>query len=179
MKTPPAPEHASSLSFQSYGPQPEIDGVFVHPLTKHRALEGWFMEHLRLRGGSVEGLPAPFEVRQVSLSRAAPHRVNAFHLHPKKVQDELWCVVAGELRVWLVDVRDGSPTLSARRSFLLSGEAPVLLHVPAGVAHGYKAGPEGALLVYAMNAQFDPDDPNEGRLPWDHFGKELWEADRG
>jgi dTDP-4-dehydrorhamnose 3,5-epimerase len=30
-----------------------------------------------------------------------------------------------------------------------------------------------------MNGQFDPADPNEGRLPWDHFGAELWEPDRG
>ena len=54
-----------------------------------------------------------------------------------------------------------------------------MLHIPTGVAHGYKAGPDGALLAYAMNSQFNIDDPNEGRLPWDHFGAELWEEDRG
>ena len=62
---------------------------------------------------------------------------------------------------------------------MLSGEQPALLHIPAGVAHGYRAGSDGALLAYALNRQFDADDPNEGRLPWDHFGRELWEDDRG
>jgi dTDP-4-dehydrorhamnose 3,5-epimerase len=95
------------------------------------------------------------------------------------VQDELWCVVAGTMMVHLVDLREGSPTLNARARWVLSGEEPALLHIPAGVAHGYKAGPDGAMLLYAANSQFDPDDPNEGRLPPDYFGKELWEADRG
>jgi dTDP-4-dehydrorhamnose 3,5-epimerase len=33
--------------------------------------------------------------------------------------------------------------------------------------------------VYGMNQQFDQASPNEGRLPWDHFGAELWGEDRG
>ncbi|KPK85335.1 MAG: dTDP-4-dehydrorhamnose 3,5-epimerase [Phycisphaerae bacterium SM23_33] len=173
------PEHAKALTFQDYSPPGEIDGVFHVPLTKHRALTGWFMEYLRLTAGKAQALPADFEVRQVSLARAVAGRINAFHLHPKQVQDELWTAADGTMLVWLVDVRAGSPTLGVKRSYVLSAEQPSLLHVPAGVAHGYKAGPEGALLLYTMNSQFNPDDPNEGRLPWDYFGKELWEADRG
>ncbi|WP_244403976.1 dTDP-4-dehydrorhamnose 3,5-epimerase family protein [Meiothermus ruber] len=152
----------------------------VHqPLQKHRALEGAFMEYLRLKDGRVEGFPLPFEARQISLSWAVPGRINAFHLHPKRTQDELWCVVQGALLVWLVDVRADSPTKGTKRSFLLSGEAPSLLYIPSGVAHGYRAGHQGALLLYAMNDQFNPSDPNEGRLPWDFFGAELWAEDRG
>ncbi len=179
MKIKLASEHARALTFQDYSPQPEIHGVFATPLKKHRALEGSFMEYLRLGGGVVEHLPADFEVRQISLAEAAPGRINAFHLHPKAVQDELWCVVAGAMMVWLVDLREGSPTAGVRRRAILSGEQPAVLYIPSGVAHGYRAGADGALLLYAMNGQFDPADPNEGRLPWDHFGKGLWEADRG
>jgi dTDP-4-dehydrorhamnose 3,5-epimerase len=168
-----------ALAFQEYASQPSIEGVFHHPLKKHRSLEGAFMEHLRVTGGRAEDLAVPFEPRQISVSWAVPGRVNAFHLHPKRLQDELWCVLEGELLVWLVDVREGSPTQSNRRSFLLSGEAPALLHIPSGVAHGYRAGYRGAVLLYAMNSQFDPADPNEGRLAWDFFGSELWADDKG
>jgi dTDP-4-dehydrorhamnose 3,5-epimerase len=174
-----SPEVTPQVTFQSYGPQPDIHGVFYQPLKKHRALEGWFMEHLRLTGGTVEGLPVPFDARQVSFSRAIPRRINAFHIHPKKIQDELWCVVEGTLMVWLVDCREDSPTLGNRRRHTLSGAEPGMLHIPSGVAHGYQAGTEGALLVYAMNSQFSLQDSNEGRLPWDYFGSELWEEDRG
>ena len=179
MKIKLADEFAKALTFQAYGPQPEIDGVAATALKKHRALEGSFTEYVRLAAGKVEGLGVDFEVRQISFAEAAPGRINAFHLHPKEIQDELWCVVAGTMRVWLVDLRDGSPTKGNRRQVVLSGEQPTVLHIPSGVAHGYQAGPDGALLVYAMNSQFNIEDPNEGRLRWDHFGRELWEEDRG
>jgi dTDP-4-dehydrorhamnose 3,5-epimerase len=168
-----------ALTFQEYAPQPAIDGVQTIRLRKHRALEGWFMEHLRMDGGKVEGLEPPFEARQISLSYAVPDRINAFHIHPKRAQDELWCVISGALLVWLADLRPGSVTEGHKRSFLLSGEDPVLVLIPSGVAHGYKAGPDGALLLYAMNDQFNLQDPNEGRLPWDCFGEELWSDNRG
>jgi dTDP-4-dehydrorhamnose 3,5-epimerase len=172
------PAVRKALRFQRYDPQPDIAGVFYQPLRKHRSLEGSFMEYLRLQGGRIEGVPTAFEAAQISLSWATPGRINAFHLHPKRPQDELWCVLEGELLVWLADVREGSPSQGARHKYLLSGEAPGLLHIPSGVAHGYKAGSRGALLLYAMSSQFDPADPNEGRLPWDYFGTELWEEDR-
>ncbi|TFG88092.1 MAG: dTDP-4-dehydrorhamnose 3,5-epimerase, partial [Hyphomicrobiales bacterium] len=166
MNTPLDPQHAEALTFQQYGAQPKIDGVFFHALTKHRGLEGGFMEFLRLTAGEAESLPIAFEPRQISVSAAVAGRINAFHLHPKVVQDECWCVIAGAMKVWLVDVRTGSPTLNVKRAYLLSGEQPGMLHIPAGVAHGYKAGPAGATLLYVMNSQFDPAEPNEGRLPW-------------
>jgi dTDP-4-dehydrorhamnose 3,5-epimerase len=137
------------------------------------------MEILRLGPEGTEGLPACLAVRQISVSWAAPGRVNAFHIHAREQQDELWTVVQGSLFVWLVDMREQSPTAGARRSVLLSSEQPSLLHIPSGVAHGYKAGCDGATVVYSMDAQFDPSNPNEGRIPWDLFGAEIWEDDRG
>ncbi|MCS7069791.1 MAG: dTDP-4-dehydrorhamnose 3,5-epimerase family protein [Meiothermus sp.] len=170
---------AAAMRYQNYPAPPEIQGVQHLPLTKYRALEGAFMEYLRLDGGQVEGLAARFEARQISVSWASPGRINAFHIHPKRPQDEVWCVLEGSLLVWLADLRADSPTRGNRRSFLLSGEAPALLFIPSGVAHGYRAGHKGALLLYAMNDQFNPADPNEGRLPWDFFGADLWAEDRG
>lgn len=181
LAVPLTPDAAGGLSFQSYAAQPRIGDVRVHPLRKHRAENGWFAELLRLEGGAVESLPGedPMVLRQLSASHAAPGRINAFHVHPRRGQNELWTVVQGQLLVWLVDCRRDSPTAGVRQAVLLSAEEPAWLYVPAGVAHGYRSGPEGALLVYAMDRQFDPTDPDEGRLSWDHFGPELWADDRG
>jgi len=179
MKIELAAEYAKALTFQDYGPQPAIEGVTLTALKKHRAAEGSFMEVLRIAGGVAEGIGDGFEVRQISLAQAAPGRINAFHVHPKRVQDEFWCVIAGVMQVWLADLREGSPTVGNRRCVALSGEQPAMLLIPSGVAHGYRAGGDGATLLYAMNSQFNLEDPNEGRLPWDHFGADLWEADRG
>lgn len=169
----------NQITFQSYDPQPQIEGVIFQPLKKHRQLEGWFIEHLRLTNGSIDGFSTSFNVRQISISHAEPHRINAFHIHTKEIQDEIWCVIDGTLFVWLADLRDDSKTKGVRRKYILSAEDPALFHIPTGVAHGYKTGVHGATLIYAMNNQFNLADPNEGRLPWDVFGEELWEEERG
>lgn len=168
-----------ALTFQAYPAAPAIEGVFLHKLRKSRSDNGFFMEYARFEGGSVENLPIPFTVRQLSVSRAEAGRVNAFHIHPREPQNELWTVIEGQLKVWLIDCRAGSETEGHRRMVILSGEEPVQLHIPAGVAHGYQAGAQGAILLYGMDQQFNLENPNEGRLPWDFFGAELWAEDRG
>lgn len=170
-----------SLTFQRYDPAPTIDGVWLEPLKKHRSENGWLMELLRLTRGLVDGLQAAggFSLGQVSVSYSMPGRINAFHIHPRKQQNEIWTVLEGQLLVWLVDVREHSRTAGWKQRFILSGEEPARLYIPAGVAHGFRSGPHGALLCYLMDEQFDPRDPNEGRLAWDYFGRELWDEDRG
>lgn len=168
-----------ALTFQDYPAAAAIEGVWVNALKKRRSDNGFFMEVARFTDGRFENLPVPFELRQLSVSRAEPGRVNAFHIHPNEPQNELWTVLEGQLKVWLVDLRASSATEGSRRAVILSGEEPVQLHIPAGVAHGYQAGPAGALLLYGMDQQFNLDKPNEGRLPWDFFGTELWAEDRG
>lgn len=172
----------SDITFQQYGAQPKIDGVTFAPLVKHRQLEGSFMEYVRLDHFGISRAPAVlFRPRQISVAVAEPNRINAFHIHPflAPFQDEIWTVIHGEMLVWLVDARQSSPTQRAKSRFVLTGESPGMLLIPAGVAHGYKSGSRGATLIYAMTSQFDPVHPNEGRLPWDYFGAELWESDRG
>ncbi len=179
LQVPLADDILPALTFQDYLPRPGIEGVTLTVLGAHRAVNGSFMELFRMTGGVLDGSFPAFTVRQASLSVAAPHRINAFHLHPKVPQSELWCVIQGLMLVWLVDCRASSVSRGVRQPVLLSGEEPAVLRIPAGVAHGYKAGWGGATLLYLTDRQFDPSDPNEGRLPWNHFGAELWEDDRG
>lgn len=174
-----SPALEAELAFQTYSVAEPLEGVSLWSLKKHRAENGWFLEYLRVTGGKLERVSQGFELRQISVSYAAPNRINAFHIHPKVLQNELWSVIHGQLLAWLVDCRDGSPTLGARQKLILTGEEPALLAIPAGVAHGYKAGRDGATLLYAIDQQFNSADPNEGRLPWNYFGRELWEEDRG
>ena len=68
------------------------------------------MEYLRLTDGAVvEVCPRLLTLDMISFSGAIPNRINAFLIHPKKIQDELWCVVEGTLMVWLVDCRGSLP----------------------------------------------------------------------
>lgn len=168
-----------ALTFEAYPSAPVIEGVWTHSLRKNRSENGAFMEYLRLDENGVQNLPGSLEPRQISVSWAAPKRINAFHIHVKEIQNEIWCVLSGQLTVWLVDCRASSATLNVKRKLVLSGEQPTMVHIPSGVAHGYQASDEGATLIYTMDAQFNLADPNEGRLPWNYFGADLWDEDRG
>jgi dTDP-4-dehydrorhamnose 3,5-epimerase len=174
-----ASELEAALVFQTYRTATPLEGVSLWPLEKRRAENGWFLEYLRVTDGKVDHVSCGFELRQISVSYAAPGRINAFHIHPKVPQNELWSVIHGQLLVWLVDCRAGSPTVGAKQKLILTGEEPSMVVISAGVAHGYKAGPDGATLLYAVDQQFNLEDPNEGRLPWNYFGADLWEEDRG
>jgi dTDP-4-dehydrorhamnose 3,5-epimerase len=173
------PDIQNAMSFQDYPPAPEIEGVWVHALRKNRSENGWFMEYARVTEGHVQNVPTPLEIRQISISHAEPGRINAFHIHTKLEQNEIWTVIQGQLMVWLVDCRKGSRTAGIKRRLVLSGEQPMQVYIPAGVAHGYKASGEGATLVYMMDQQFNLENPNEGRLMWDQFGNEIWTDNHG
>lgn len=172
-------EFQEVLRFEDYTKQPSIDGVWTQELRKNRSENGWFMEYARITNAKLENLPTALEPRQISVSHAEAGRINAFHIHTKLEQNEIWMVIHGQMLIWLIDCRAGSATAGVKRKLVLSAEQPTQLYIPSGVAHGYKAGSLGATLLYAMDQQFDLKDPNEGRLPWDQFGIELWNEDRG
>ena len=174
------PDALAALTYQTYPPQEDIEGAWQQALVKHHAGNGAFMECLRLdEHAQTQGTPNAHPTRQVSVSWAEAHRVNAFHIHPNSGQSELWTVIAGQLSVWLVDCRQDGATSGHKRKFTLNGEQPTQLHIPGGVAHGYKAGPHGATLLYATSHQFNAQQPDEGRLPWNFLGDGLWDDDRG
>jgi len=56
----------------------------------------------------------------------------------------------------------------------------VLVRIPAGVAHGYRPLTNPCALLYFVTKSFDPERPDELRIPWDHPAvKELWDVPNG
>jgi dTDP-4-dehydrorhamnose 3,5-epimerase len=165
---------------QSYGPAPAIDGVALVPLTRHTDDGGSLTELARLTDGSVDGL-AGFTLRQVNFSELAPGAIKAYHLHVR--QTDVWYVPPGDrMLVVLLDVRQGSRTEGARMRFVLGDGASRLLRIPPGVAHGVRnVGAQPGRVVYFTDAHFsaEPSSCDEGRLPWDFAGADVWEVTRG
>jgi dTDP-4-dehydrorhamnose 3,5-epimerase len=82
----------------------------------------------------------------------------------------------------LLDVRQGSPSEGARMRFVLGDGASRLLRIPPGVAHGVRnVGTQPARIVYFTDVHFsaEPSSCDEGRLPWDFAGADLWDITRG
>jgi dTDP-4-dehydrorhamnose 3,5-epimerase len=173
-------EAKRAFQLQSYGAAPVIDGVALVPLTRHTDDGGALTELARLTDGRAEGV-AGFTVRQVNFSELAPGAIKAFHLHVR--QTDVWYVPPGDrMLIVLVDVRQGSTSEGARMRFVLGDGASRLLRIPPGVAHGVRnLGTQTGRIVYFTDLPFsaEPSSCDEGRLPWDFAGADVWEVTRG
>lgn len=137
-----------------------IDGVRVKRLVRHCDDRGFFQEILR----DDDGLLRRFG--QASMSLTYPGVIKAFHWHER--QDDLWFFPAGNAQVVLHDLRALSPTHRRTDVHYLGEHNPILLLIPAGVAHGYRVlGGEPAVILYFTTESYNPADPDEKRLPWD------------
>jgi len=80
------------------------------------------------------------------------------------------------------DVRKGSPTEGVVQRLVLGDGNSRLVRIPPGVAHGCKNLRTAGLsvIVYFVDVHFSAEaDCDEGRLPWDHFGADVWDVERG
>jgi len=173
-------EARASVTKQDYGPGTPIEGVELVPLRRFNDDGGALTELGRLDGGLHLGL-AGFEVRQVNFSVLDPLSIKAFHLHER--QTDVWYVPpADKILLVLCDLRAGSPTEGVRMRIVLGDGNSRLVRIPPGVAHGCRnlRPTTAGTIVYFVDVQFSPDaEGDEGRLPWDHFGAQVWEVERG
>jgi dTDP-4-dehydrorhamnose 3,5-epimerase len=137
-----------------------IEGVVIQPLIRHADDRGYFEEIIRLDDAFfTEGFG------QWSHSKMFPGVVKAWHIH--KTQIDWWYVGSGRLRVALHDQRPDSLTRGVTHELQMGDDLPpVLLKIPAGVAHGCKVvSEEPAHLFYVTSLTYNPDE--EGRIRYD------------
>lgn len=150
-----------------------IHEVRVKTLVKHADPRGYFIEQLKRGDVDDEGnelIPAQAFAqmsRSIAYARGGnpPELIKAFHWHRR--QWDYWDIAMGNARVVLVDTRDESPTCGAVQTLIMGENAPRVVAIPPGVAHGYQClGLQDVLLVYYVSEPYDPHDPDEGRIPW-------------
>ena len=172
-------ELKSFFTFQDYGKKPPIDGVAVHVLSRFADDGGSMTELARFTGGVPDAFPG-FTLAQVNYSTIEPSVVKAFHLHHR--QTDIWFVPPEDRVVLvLVDVRAGSPTEKRVTKLMLGDGRSILVRIPPGVAHGCRnVGPTPARIVYLTDVHFSAvaGETDEGRLPWDLVGADIWEPSK-
>jgi dTDP-4-dehydrorhamnose 3,5-epimerase len=131
-----------------------IAGVRIWRPQVHEDTRGRFVEVFR-----TAAVPEPLV--QSNHSRSAAGVLRGLHYH--RHQADLWYLVSGRARVGLADLRarGSAPTT---HTFVLDGETPTAVYVPAGVAHGYLALTE-IDLIYWVTREYDPADENG--VAWD------------
>ena len=174
------PQAKRAFQLQSYAPPPVIDGVAIVDLKRFSDDGGSLTELVRLVDGAPESL-ASFTVRQMNYSEMEAGVIKAFHLHAR--QTDVWYVPPSDrMLVVLLDVRETSATKNARMRLVLGAGASRLLRIPPGVAHGVRnVGTATGRIIYFTDLHFsaDPSACDEGRLPWDFAGAEVWDVTRG
>jgi dTDP-4-dehydrorhamnose 3,5-epimerase len=131
-----------------------IEGVRIWRPQVHADARGRFVEVFR-----TAAVPEPLV--QSNHSRSAAGVLRGLHYH--RHQADLWYLVSGRAQVGLADLRTRRPD-PITHAFVLDGETPTAVYVPAGVAHGYLALTE-IDLIYWVTREYDPAD--ERGVTWD------------
>jgi dTDP-4-dehydrorhamnose 3,5-epimerase len=170
---------------KNYANAAPIKGVRTLELHRFTDERGFFFEIFRAGashpGGRelaefFEGMPAA----QMNYSVVdADGHVKGLHYHLR--QDDIWFFPPpSKAKVVLLDVRKDSASFGRTQVVVAGGGQDVLIRIPAGVAHGYRPLTNPCALLYIVTETFDPADPDEFRIAWDHPAvKDLWNIQNG
>lgn len=170
---------AKKISQQIYTKKQLIEGVQVIDLKVIASEDGYFLELARLtEEGTVQDLP-DIKLRQLCYSVVNPGGVKAWHIHLN--QEDVWFIPPeSTTTVGLYDLRNDSSTKGVSTKLILGNHKAQLLLIPRGVAHGVANNSSHPIsMFYLLNQQFNLQDPDEHRLPWDILGKDFWETAKG
>jgi dTDP-4-dehydrorhamnose 3,5-epimerase len=173
------PEAEGAYGVQDYSSQPAIEGVEFIDLRRFNDDGGSMTELGRLADGDLAGVEG-FKARQINYSVMEPQAIKAFHLHRR--QTDVWFVPPSDkILLVLGDLREGSATKGLVKRVVLGDGNSRLVRIPPGVAHGCKnlRAAAASTIIYFVDVQFSTDEHcDEGCVPWDFFGAEVWEVER-
>lgn len=172
-------DYKTELSVQDYSKKTVIEGVQLINLNMFVDDGGSLAEIVRFdEHGNLQILP-DFKVKQTTFSQMLPGVIKAFHLHYN--QEDVWFIMPYDrLLIGLFDARKDSPTYNQTMRFVMGAGRAQALYIPRGVAHGLaNVWQNPANMIYFVNQCFDPNEPDERRLPWDILGEDFWQIRKG
>ncbi|GJG94155.1 dTDP-4-dehydrorhamnose 3,5-epimerase family protein [Cupriavidus pauculus] len=117
---------------------------------------GDFMKLFHAPTLAAQGLETDFAESYVSTSHAGVIRGMHFQRPPHDHAKIVSCLT-GRARDGLVDLRRGSPTFGQGISLMLSADAPAMLYIPRGIAHGFAAHVDDTRLWYLVSSVHAPE----------------------
>lgn len=113
------------------------------------------------------GLHTDFAEEYYSVSHRHVIRGLHFQTPPHDHVKLVYCVQGDVLDV-VLDLRVGSPTFGQHATFHLSADAANSIYIPKGMAHGFCALSEQAIMVYKVSTVYAPH--NDAGVRWDSAG---------
>jgi dTDP-4-dehydrorhamnose 3,5-epimerase len=138
-----------------------IDGILRMPVRRSEDDRGWLAEIRR------ESL-LPNQTRQTTISFSRQGVIRGLHYH-ERGQDDLFFCVVGSARLVVLDRETGDTYTED-----IGDENSVAVYIPGALAHGFEALTD-VLFCYHVTREYDADDPDEHRIPWnDPRVVDLW-----
>lgn len=140
-----------------------FDSVRLFELEPHTDSRGSFVRIFDDRVIAAEGLDPSVAHANVSTTRRrATIRGLHYQVPPSAEAKTIHCL-AGSIFDVLVDVRPGSPTYLQWKGFEL--DDGLVLHIPAGFAHGFQTLASDTVVHYMMSKPYDRE--RERGIRWD------------
>jgi dTDP-4-dehydrorhamnose 3,5-epimerase len=137
-----------------------LEGVKIKKIKRFSDDRGFFSEIIK------EGEETFRAIKQTSYTETYPGVIKAFHWHRK--QYDVWFPIKGSIQIVLYDLRKDSSTFNQTQVIYAGEDNPSLILIPPGVAHGYRVlGSQRAGLFYHTSEAYDPNNPDEERIPFD------------
>lgn len=137
-----------------------IEGARIIPLKMVVNARGHLMEVQRADDDCHPGFG------QAYVTCTQPGVVKAWYRH--REQFDQIALIKGELTLALYDTREGSATLHNLVEVAITQERPMLVQIPPGVWHGFKAaGREPAYLLHLNSVAYKFEQTDEEQLPPD------------
>ncbi|MHC4947256.1 MAG: dTDP-4-dehydrorhamnose 3,5-epimerase family protein [Planctomycetota bacterium] len=150
-----------------------IHDVQQIPLTVHEDDRGYLYEVLHASDPFVTKFGQTYMVGD-----RIEYIVRAYHKHHEL--HDWFCIVHGAAKFVLVDDREDSPTYGKFDIVVTSDRSPSLIVVPPGVYHGWMSLQPDTLLCSNASHEYNRENPDEVRVPPDHFdellGQDPWKV---
>ncbi len=128
------------------------------------------------------GLETSFPEEYYSVSRKKVLRGLHFQVPPHQHTKLVYCV-AGSVFDAVLDLREHSHTYGKYETFELDEDSANALYVPPGLAHGFYALSEKAIMLYKVSTAYSPEHDtgilwNSIDIPWPDTDPVISERDR-
>lgn len=101
--------------------------------------------------------------------------IRAFHGHLKETKYAF--VVSGSAIFAVVKIDDPMKPDKGNKPdrFILSSRKPTILYIPPGYAHGFRVLEENTKIIFFSTVSLEESKKDDYRIPYDYWGKEIWE----
>ncbi|MCI2056206.1 MAG: dTDP-4-dehydrorhamnose 3,5-epimerase [Oscillibacter sp.] len=133
----------------------EISGLkVIHPHV-FRDQRGYFIKDFDREFFELNGLPTEFG--ECNESESQKGTLRGIHFQTKFPQGKLIRVSKGRAYYVTIDLREDSASFGKWKGFYLSGEEPLVVHIPPRFGHGFLALEDHTVFTYKCTERFAPD----------------------